>query len=82
MHFLISKNHAEFWISMILQTIECLVRMIVCDAISYLLDNIYIRFGNKLTRQIVGIPMVTSCASLVATSSLLWSVYFSIYKIC
>ena len=30
----------------------------VCDALSYLLDNIYIRFGNKLYRQIVGIPVV------------------------
>ena len=38
----------------------------VCDALSYLLDNIYIRFGNKLYRQIVGIPMGTNCASLVA----------------
>ena len=32
----------------------------------YLLDNIYIRFGNKLYRQIVRIPMVTNCAPLVA----------------
>ena len=38
----------------------------VCDALSYLLDNIYIRFGNKLYRRIVGIPMGTNCASLVA----------------
>ena len=29
----------------------------VCDALSFLLDNIYIRFGTKLYRQIVGIPM-------------------------
>ena len=28
----------------------------VCDALSYLLDNIYIRFGTKLYRQIVEIP--------------------------
>ena len=34
--------------------------------ISYLLDNIYIRFGTKLYRQIVGIPMGTNCAPLVA----------------
>ena len=33
---------------------------------SYLLDNIYIRFGTKLYRQIVGIPMGTNCAPLVA----------------
>ena len=37
-----------------------------CDVLSYLLDNIYIRFGNKLNRQIVGIPMVTNSALLVA----------------
>ena len=38
----------------------------VCDALSYLLDNIYIRFGKKLYRHIVGIPMGTNCAPLVA----------------
>ena len=38
----------------------------VCDALSYLLDNIYTRFGNKLYRQIVGIPVGTYCAPLVA----------------
>ena len=38
----------------------------VCDALSYLLDNIYIRSGSKLYRQIVGIPMGTNCAPLVA----------------
>ena len=42
------------------------VRINVCDALSYLLDNIYIRFGTKLYRQIVGIPMGTNCAPLVA----------------
>ena len=38
----------------------------VCEALLYLLDNIYIRFGTKLYRQIVGIPMGTNCAPLVA----------------
>ena len=38
----------------------------VCDALSFLLDSIYIRFGTKLYRQIVGIPMGTNCAPLVA----------------
>ena len=37
----------------------------VCNALSYLLDNIYIRFGNKLYRQIVGIPMGTNCSFLL-----------------
>ena len=39
---------------------------IVCAALIFLLDNIYIRFGSKLYRQIVGIPMGTNCAPLVA----------------
>ena len=38
----------------------------VREALIYLLDNIYIRFGTKLNRQIVGIPMGTNCAPLVA----------------
>ena len=38
----------------------------VCDALHYLLDNIFIRFGSKLYRQIVGIPTGTNCAPLVA----------------
>ena len=38
----------------------------VCDALSFLLDNIYIRFGTKLYRQVVGIPMGKNCAPLVA----------------
>ena len=36
------------------------------EALTFLLDNIYIRFGSKLFRQIVGIPMGTNCAPLVA----------------
>ena len=38
----------------------------MCEALTFLLDNIYIRFGSKLYRQIVGIPMGTNCAPLIA----------------
>ena len=39
----------------------------MCEALTFLLDNIYITFGFKLYRQIVGIPMGTNCcASLLA----------------
>ena len=37
----------------------------MCDALHYLLDNIWKTFGSKLYRQIVGIPMGTNCAPLV-----------------
>ena len=38
----------------------------MCDALHYLLDTIFLKFGSKLYKQIVGIPMGTNCAPLVA----------------
>ena len=47
----------------------------VCDAFVYILDNIFIRFGTKLYRQTIGIPMGTNiCAPLVA------DLYLSCYE--
>ena len=36
------------------------------EALRYLLDSTFIRCGSKLYRQIVGIPMGTHCAPLIA----------------
>ena len=57
MHFLLQKNLKKYhaW--------SC---QNVCDALTFLLDNIFIRFGTKTYRQVVGIPMGTNCAPLVA----------------
>ena len=38
----------------------------VGDTLTFLLNNNFIRFGTKLYRQEVGIPMGTNCAPLVA----------------
>ena len=38
----------------------------VCEALVYLLDNIFIKFGTKVYRQTISIPMGTNCAPLVA----------------
>ena len=38
----------------------------MCDALHYLLGNIFIRFGSNFYRQILDIPMGTNCAPLVA----------------
>ena len=37
------------------------------EAPTFILENIYIEFGSKLYRQILGIPMGTNCAPLAAT---------------
>ena len=57
MHFLLQKKTKNYhaW--------SC---QNVCDALTFLLDNIFIRFGTKLYRQVVGIPMATNCAPPVA----------------
>ena len=57
MHFLLQKNLKKYHVW------SC---QNVCDALTFLLDNIFIRFGTKLYRQVVGIPMDTNCAPLVA----------------
>ena len=57
MHFLLQKKPKKY------HTWSC---QNVCDALTFLLDNIFIRFGNKLYRQVNGIPMGTNCAPLVA----------------
>ena len=43
----------------------------MCGTLIFPLDNIYIRFGTKLYRQIVSIPMGTNCAPIVADVFLL-----------
>ena len=43
----------------------------MCDALHYILENVFIRFGSKLYRKIVGIPKGTNCAPLVADLVLL-----------
>ena len=47
------------------------LNLTLCDALTFLLDNIFIQFGNKLHRQVIGIPMGTYCAPLVAELFLL-----------
>ena len=39
---------------------------LICQMIDVLIDNIYIKIGNHLFRQCMGIPMGTSCAPLLA----------------
>ena len=38
----------------------------ICKMIEFLVDNTHVRFGGQLFRQMVGIPMGTNCAPLLA----------------
>ena len=54
--FFASEEHTKY---------DLLTCQKVTDALIYLLDNIYIRFGSKLYKQNVAIPMGTNCAPLL-----------------
>ena len=49
-----------------------------CEVIIYLLDN-YIRYGTKLYKQIVGIPIETNCIPPVADFLLLLFIFYLIF---
>ena len=36
------------------------------EAVNFLHDSIYVRFGNKVYRQVVGIPIGNMCVPLIA----------------
>ena len=38
----------------------------ICKIIEFLVDDIYVRFGGQLFREMIGIPMGTNCAPLLA----------------
>ena len=37
----------------------------LCEAFTFLLENIYVQFDGMVYQQIVGIPMGTNCAPLI-----------------
>ena len=37
----------------------------ICKIIEFLIDNIFVQFGGRLFRQVIGIPMGTNCAPLL-----------------
>ena len=64
--YLACNDQRAFFTSDVYKSYNLLSCQKVCEALVYLLDNIFIRFGTKLYRQIIGIPMGTNCAPLVA----------------
>ena len=51
------------------------------ELFEYLIDNIYIRFGNYVFRQVIGIPMGTNCAPLLANLYLFYHEYAFLMKL-
>ena len=58
-----TETHLLLWKKKL--KISCKVLSNVYDALTFLLDNIFIPFGTKLCRHVVGIPMGTNCTPLL-----------------
>ena len=41
----------------------------ICKMIEFLINNIFVQFGGRLFRQVIGIPMGTNCAHYSLTFS-------------
>ena len=42
----------------------------ICKMIEFLIDNVFVQFRGRFFRQIIGVPMGTNCAPLLADLSL------------
>ena len=51
------------------------------EILDYLIDNIFIRAGNKVFRKTIGIPMGTDCAPLLANLFLFYYEYHYMKKL-
>ena len=64
--YLACNDQRSFFISDLYKNYNLWSCQKLCEGLVYLLDNILIRFGTKLYRQIIGFPMGIKCAPLVA----------------
>ena len=64
--FIATDNFRTFWTDEKKCTRYHFSRRDLCHAIDFLIDNIFVRFGGKVFRQVIGIPMGTNSAPLLA----------------
>ena len=64
--YLACNKSKAFFTDVIYERYTMWTREDVCAALMFLLDNIFVRFGQKIYRQVIGIPMGTNCAPLIA----------------
>ena len=77
MYLIVDKNGKAHWSQTPSLSDKC--RNIdmnkLIEMLDYLIDNIFIRVGNKVFRQTIGIPMGTDCAPLLANLFLFYYEY-------
>ena len=64
--YLCSSDKAGFFSNKKYDSYACWTCTELCEAFSFLMENIYVQFDGMVYQQIVGIPMGTNCAPLIS----------------
>lgn len=64
--FIACNNNRAFFSSNKYKGYKMMDKYDVCASLTFLIDNIFVRVGEKVYKQIIGIPMGTNCAPLIA----------------
>ena len=64
------NNNFETWSNNANTERHCLTNQQVLDLFNFLIDNIYVQIGLAVFKEVIGIPMGTDCAPLIADFSL------------
>ena len=64
--YLCSSDKAGFFSNKKYDSYKCWTCAELCEAFTFLMENIYVQFEGMVYQQIVGIPMGTNCAPLIA----------------
>ena len=76
--YLIVDTHGKaHWSQTPAESVSCVSvdKSVLVEWTDYLIDNVYIRVGNKVYRQTIGIPMGTDCAPQLANMFLFYYEY-------
>ena len=64
--YLCTSDKAGFFSNKKYDSYKCWTCAELCEAFTFLMENIYVQFEGMVYQQIVGIPMGTNCARLIA----------------
>ena len=64
--YLCTSDKAGFFSNKTYDSYKCWTCTEFSEAFTFLMENIYVQFGDMVYQQIVGIPMGTNCAPLIA----------------
>ena len=64
--YLCASDKAGFFSNKKYDSYTCLTCTELCEAFTFLMENIYVQFHGMVYQQIVGIPMGINCAPLIA----------------